>query len=217
MICIALVLAAMMNAVVHAKTFYRVTFFIPNVTSVVAMAIFFGAVFGTQFGLINVILHALHLPVVDWLKNAWGIKVTIAALMTWQWTGYNAIIYLAGLQTIPKELYEAAHIDGAGPVKTFLRITLPLLRPIILFTVVVSTITGMQSFTEAQVMVNTGGALNPDSGGPGQAGLTMVLYLYQQAFDFSDYGYGAAISWAIFLIVATFAVINWRLVSRNED
>ena len=217
MIAMALVLASLMHFVLRAKTFYRLALFIPNVTSVVAMAIFFSAVFGTQFGLVNASLRVLHLPMVDWLRNAWGIKITIASLMTWQWTGYNAIIYLAGLQTIPRELYEAAQIDGANWFKTFFRITLPLLRPIILFTVIVSTISGLQSFTEPQVILPGGGAQNPDAGGQGQAGLTMVLYFYQQAFDFNDYGYGAAISWMIFLIVGVFAVINWRLVARKED
>ena len=103
--------------------------------------------------------------------------------MTWQWTGYNAIIYLAGLQAIPTELYEAARMDGAGPVQIFFRITLPLLRPVILFTVVISTVTGLQTFTEPQVLFGSDASTSPNPGGPGQAGLTMVLYFYQQAFD----------------------------------
>ena len=97
------------------------------------------------------------------------------------WTGYNMIIYLAGLQAIPPEVHEAARIDGAGPVRTFFSVTLPLLRPIILFTVVISTINGLQSFTEPQVLFGTNAA-NASLGGPGQAGLTTLLYFYQQAF-----------------------------------
>jgi cellobiose transport system permease protein len=217
MLFAALVIAALLHSIGRAKGFYRMAFFIPSVTSVVAMAILFKMLFSSNFGLINAILQALDLPTYAWTNTPWGIKITIASLMTWQWVGYNAIIYLAGLQTIPGHLYEAAKVDGAGPIRTFFSITVPLLRPVILFTVVISTITGFQSFTEAQVMTGGNAAIAPNSGGPGQAGLTMVLYFYQQAFSYNDYGYGAAIAWAIFLIVGVFTLINWRLVARGED
>jgi len=217
MLCAALVIAALLHSVTWAKGFYRMAYFIPSVTSVVAMAILFKMLFSSNFGLINAVLQAVDLPTYPWTNTPWGIKITIASLMTWQWVGYNAIIYLAGLQTIPKDLYEAAQVDGAGPVRSFFSITVPLLRPVILFTVVISTITGMQSFTEAQVMTGSNAAQAPNSGGPGQAGLTMVLYFYQQAFSYNDYGYGAAIAWAIFLIVGVFTAVNWRLVARQED
>jgi cellobiose transport system permease protein len=180
MLCLALVIAAMLNSAVRFRGFYRVAYFVPNVTSVVAMALFFGAVFASNFGLANAVLHWLHLPEVRWLSDPWGIKIAIAAVGTWQWTGYNAIIYLAGLQAIPGDLYEAAKVDGAGPVQSFFRIT-------------------------------------PNTGGPGQEGLTMVLYFYHQAFDNNDFGYAAAISWAVFMIILLFAVINWRLVQRRGE
>jgi cellobiose transport system permease protein len=216
MLFISLVLAVMINSVKRFSTGYRIAYFIPNVTSLVAVAIFFFAIFSSQFGIANASLHAVHLPEVPWLVNFWTIKVVIAMLMTWQWTGYNMIIYLAGLQAIPGELYEAARIDGANAVQMFWRITVPLLRPIILFTVIVSTVTGLQSFTEPQVMFGSTAAMNPDSGGPGQAGLTLMLYFYQQAFDNHDYGYGAAIVWALFLLIMAFVVINWRIVARRN-
>jgi cellobiose transport system permease protein len=217
MLSMSLVIAALLHSVTRGKSFYRMAYFIPNVTSVVAMAILFKMLFSSNFGLINAVLHAVGLPTYPWTNAPWGIRIAIASLMTWQWVGYNAIIYLAGLQTIPGHLYEAAQVDGAGPIRTFFSITVPLLRPVILFTVVISTITGMQSFTEAQVMTGSNAATNPNSGGPGQAGLTMVLYFYQQAFSYNDFGYGAAIAWAIFLIVSVLTVINWRLVARTED
>lgn len=215
MLFLSLVLAVMINSVTRLTTFYRIAYFIPNVTSLVAVAIFFFAIFSSQFGIVNAGLRALHLPDVPWLSNFWTVKVVIALLMTWQWTGYNMIIYLAGLQAIPTELYEAAKIDGANAVQTFFRITVPLLRPIILFTVIVSTITGLQSFTEPQVIFGSTAANNPDSGGPGQAGLTLMLYFYNQAFDNHDFGYGAAIVWAMFLLIMVFVVINWRVVTRR--
>jgi len=217
MLFMALVIASLLNSTVRFTAFYRIAYFIPNVTSLVAMAIFFGAVFSTNFGLVNAVLHALGLPTGRWLTEPLGMKIAVASVMTWQWTGYNAIIYLAGLQTIPSELYEAAKVDGAGPVQIFFRITVPMLRPIILFTVVVSTVTGLQSFTEPQVLFGTNTTLNPNTGGPGQGALTMVLYFYHQAFDNRNFGYGAAIAWLVFVVIMLFVAINWRIVARRSS
>jgi len=111
------------------------------------------------------------------------------------------------LQAIPSDLFEAARIDGASAIQTFFRITVPMMRPIILFTVITSTIGGMQIFTEPQVLVG-------DTGGPNSAGQTVVLYLYQQAFDNNQFGYGAAIGWGLFVVLIVFSIINWRLVQR---
>lgn len=216
-LCLALVIAAMLNSTVRFTSVYRIAYFVPNITSLVAVAIFFGAVFSTNFGLVNAFLQAVGLPAAGWLTDPFGMKIAVASVMTWQWTGYNAIIYLAGMQAIPSDLYEAAKVDGAGPVQTFFRITVPMLRPIILFTVIVSTVNGLQSFTESQVLFGSNTTLNPNTGGPGQGALTMVLYFYHQAFDNRDFGYGAAIAWAVFLVIVLFAVINWRLVQRRAS
>ncbi|WLW50901.1 carbohydrate ABC transporter permease [Streptomyces sp. YU58] len=217
MIFLAMVTAVMLNSAVRFKGLYRVAYFLPNVTSVVAIAIVFGSIFSTNAGMVNAVLHAVGIDQVAWLNTPWGIKVTIAALMTWQWTGYNAIIFLAGLQTIPSELYEAARVDGAGPIQTFFRITLPLLRPTLLFVLVVSTVTGLQSFSEPQVLLQTSSNDSTFAGGPGHSGQTMVLYFFQQTFDNNDFGYGAAVAWGIFLVVVLFSIINWRLVQRRGD
>ncbi|WP_405727985.1 sugar ABC transporter permease [Streptomyces sp. NBC_00028] len=217
MIFLAMVTAVMLNSAVRFKGLYRVAYFLPNVTSVVAIAIVFGSIFSTNAGMVNAVLHAVGIDQVAWLNTPWGIKVTIAALMTWQWTGYNAIIFLAGLQTIPSDLYEAARMDGAGPIQTFFRITLPLLRPTLLFVLVVSTVTGLQSFSEPQVLLQTSSNDSTFAGGPGHSGQTMVLYFFQQTFDNNDFGYGAAVAWGIFLVVVLFSIINWRLVQRRGD
>ncbi len=193
MLFLALLVAVMINSAKRLTSFYRFAFFVPNVTSVVAVAIVFGSVFSTNFGLVNAVLQGLGLDPVAWLQTPWSIKVSIAALMSWQWVGYNAIIFLAGLQTIPGELYEAARVDGASPVQTFFRITVPLMRPVILFTLVVSTITGLQSFSEPQVLLSTTSNTSTFAGGPDNAGQTMVLYFFQQSFDNNDFGYGAAV------------------------
>lgn len=217
MLVIALVIAAMLNSTVRFSTAYRVAYFLPNITSVVAMAVLFGAIFGERFGLVNTALRALDLSGFGWLSTPFGIQLTISILITYQWTGYNAIIFLAGMQSIGGELYEAARIDGAGPIRAFWSITLPLLRPTILFVLVVSTITGLQSFTEAQVLTGGSAAYNANGGGAGQGGLTMVLYFYQQAFSYNRFGYGAAIAWGIFLLVVIATIINWRLSAERAE
>ncbi|NIZ89883.1 carbohydrate ABC transporter permease [Kineococcus rubinsiae] len=216
MLVMSLGIASMLNAVRRFKTFYQVVLFLPSVTSVVAIAIFFKAIFNNQVGIVNQVLTGLGLPAVEWLSGYWTIKIVLAVLMTWQWVGYNAILYYAGLQAISSEVYEAAKLDGAGALRTFVSITVPLLRPVILFTVVISTIGGLQTFAEPQVLFGSNASINPNSGGPGQAGLTMVLYFYQQAFNNNNFGYGAAIAYAVFAVVAVFALINWRLTARSE-
>ncbi|QDP98231.1 sugar ABC transporter permease [Microlunatus elymi] len=209
MLFFALIIAFLLHQNIRFKGFYRVAYFIPNVTSMVAMAIVFGSVFSNSFGLINSALQAIGAAQIPWLSSPWGIKFTIAMMVIWRWTGYNAILYLAGLQAIPTELYESARVDGAGTWSIFGRITVPMLRPVILFTVITSTIGGLSLFTEPQVLLG-------NSGGPGEAGMTIVLYQYNQAFTQFDFGYGSAIAWALFIIAAIFAIINWRLVSERD-
>lgn len=217
MMIIALFVAAMLNNAVRYSTALRIAYFVPNITSVVAMAVLFGAIFGESFGLANAFLNAVGLSDVRWLTSPFGIQLTISILITYQWTGYNAIIFLAGMQSIDSEVYEAAKVDGAGPVRSFFSITLPLLRPTLAFVLIVSTITGLQSFTEAQVLTGGPSTTNPNSGGAGQGGLTMVLYFYQQAFSHNKFGYGASIAWGIFLIVLVFVIISWRYNVKRED
>jgi cellobiose transport system permease protein len=207
---IALVLAVMLQSAVRFTGVYRIAYFIPNVTSLVAMAIFFGAIFSTNFGLINAGLRSLGVPEQDWLGQPWGIKIAVSTMIVWQWVGYNTLIYLAGLQAIPREQYEAARVDGAGAVRTFFSITLPQLRSIVLFTVVISTIGGLQTFTEPQVMVG-------NQGGTGQSGLTAVLWFYNQAFLNNDYGYAAAIALSVFMLVLLFTAVNWRIFRSRGD
>ncbi|MCZ8514010.1 sugar ABC transporter permease [Paenibacillus filicis] len=206
----ALVIAFLLNAAfMRFKDFYRAVYFLPNITSIVAVAIIFGSFFGSQFGLINGLLQAAGLPRIEWINDPFWVKVAISLMVIWRWSGYNAIIYLAGLQGIPHDLYEAATIDGASRTQQFFSITLPLLRPIILFTVILSTIGGMQLFTEPLILVgNTGGST--------KGGLTLVLYLYNQAFGNQMFGYASAIAWMLFLIIGLFSFLNWKFVSRGE-
>ncbi len=211
MLFFALVIAFLLNsAFLRYRNLYRIAYFLPNVTSIVAVAIIFGTLFGNTYGFLNFILTSFGLEPIEWLNSRFWLKIAIASMIVWRWTGYNAIIYLAGLQSIPTVLYEAARIDGASTVQTFFRITIPLLRPVILFTVITSTIGGMQIFTEPQILVGNGG-------GPNAEGMTIVLYLYQQAFTKNLFGYGSAVAWGLFVVIAVFSFINWKIVQRPES
>ncbi|SFJ48383.1 cellobiose transport system permease protein [Paenibacillus sp. UNC496MF] len=211
MLFLALVLAFLLNAsFVKGRTFFRIGYFLPNVTSLVAVAIVFSTLFSGNYGLLNYVLRLFGLQSVEFLQKTWGIQFAISLMIVWRWVGYNAIIYLAGLQSIPSVLYEAARMDGATGAQTFFRITVPILRPIILFTVITSTIGGMQIFTEPQVLVG-------NDGGPGGGGLTIVLYLYREAFINNYFGFGAAVGWGMFVLIALFSVLNWRLVKGSPD
>ncbi|GAB2881304.1 sugar ABC transporter permease [Streptomyces deserti] len=216
MIFLALVIAYALHTAVRFKAFYRVAYFVPNITSIVAMTLVLGSVFSDSSGLLNSALRAIHAGEVGWLSDPWAMKVSVAAITTWRWVGYNAIICLAGLQAISSDVFEAAKVDGANNRQTFFRITIPMLRPVILFVAVTSTIGGLQLFTEPQVLFPVDD--NGNVGGPGGEATTIVLYLYQQAFIFNRFGYGAAVGWALFLLIAVFSVINWRLIGgRDED
>jgi cellobiose transport system permease protein len=213
MLLLALVIANALHNATRFRSFYRIAYFIPNVTSVVAVTMVFGSIFSNNFGLLNAFLQSIGLSQIEWLSQPWGIKIAIATIVTWRWVGYNAIIFLAGLQAISADVYEAAKVDGASPRQTFWRITVPMLRPVILFTAVTSTIGGLQIFTESRVLF---GDTN-NIGGPGDAGLTIVSYLYQSAFIKNQFGYGAAIGWALFILIVLFSIINWRLIGGNDD
>jgi len=188
-------------------------YFMPYITSSVAIAILFGSLFSTDYGLINVGLQVLReLPLigglmpanpVDWLNDPDNIKPAIAMIVFWRYVGFNLVLYLAALQTIPPDIYEAATMDGAGPFQKFWYITLPSLKPMIFFGVTLSVIGGLQLFEEPFIL--TGGR-----GGSDQAGMTAAIYLYRMAFDFNDFGAASAMSWLLFLVVALLTWITNR-------
>lgn len=210
MLFFALVIAFLLNLpLLKFRGIYRTLFFLTNVTSIVAVTIIFQSIFNSHYGLLNYLLSLFGIDSVSWLDNPVTVKFVLASMVVWRWTGYNAIIYLAGLQRIPSTLYEAATIDGANRIQMFFRITIPLLRPIILFTVIMTTIGSMQLFTEPQVLLG-------NTGGVGNAGMTLTLYMYNQAFIQSQFGYSAAVSWVMFIIIGLFSLLNWKIVQRGE-
>ncbi|GHO83645.1 carbohydrate ABC transporter permease [Dictyobacter formicarum] len=210
MLFLALIMAFLLNQRTRSKFAYQISYFLPNITSIVAITLIFNSLFGEQFGLINTVLTALHLPAVQWLSDFWAMKWAIALLVIWRWVGYNALVYMAGLQSIPSDFYEAARIDGANTINIFFRITVPLLRPVILFTVISSTLGGLTLFTEPKILYG-------NNGGVGNQGLTMSLYQYWQSFATYHYGYGAAVSWIMFFILLAFTFVNWRIVQHGDN
>ncbi len=171
-------------------------YFLPYITSTVAIAIMFSSLFSTDFGLVNAALHGVFgTENIDWLGRPEHIKPAIAFIVFWRYLGFNVVLYLAALQTIPKDLYEAATMDGAGRWQQFRHITLPSLKPMIFFGVTLSVIGGLQLFEEPFIL--TGG-----KGGADQSAMTSAVYLYRMAFDFNDFGVASAMSWLLFIVVA---------------
>ncbi|WP_199616634.1 carbohydrate ABC transporter permease [Paenibacillus alkalitolerans] len=207
----ALVLAFFLNqAFLKGKDFFRVAVFMPNITSIVAVAVIFGAIFGQHYGLLNYLLTVLGFEPYDFKSSVIGTHIAISSMVMWRWTGYNAIIYLAGLQSIPNDLYEAATIDGASKTQQFFYITIPMIRPVIIFTVILSTIGGMQIFTEPMIFSGAGG------GSQGQ-GLTITQLIYEEAFTRQSFGYAAAVAWVLFFIIVAFSAVNLFLTKKLQS
>jgi cellobiose transport system permease protein len=210
-VVIAVLLAALLNTRLRATTGWRIGVLIPYVASLVAVGIIFGNLFGVQFGLINGILETVGLDRIDWQNNRFLSHVAIAAMVNWRWTGYNTLIVLAAMQAIPRDLIEAAVMDGANAVRRFFSVVLPLLRPTLIFVVVTSTIGGLQIFTEPKLFSSMPGSNN---GGAEHQFQTVTLYMYQSGFETGDLGYASAIAWALFLVIIIVAIANFLLTKR---
>jgi cellobiose transport system permease protein len=210
---IALGLAHLLNTKLRARTFFRMSVVLPQVTSLVAVALIFTQLFSRDYGLVNYVLHFFGISAIDWEAGRLSSWIALSVMVTWRWAGYNALIYLAAMQGIPDELYEAAAIDGAKAWKQFIHITIPMLRPTIIFTVIVSTIGGLQLFTEPYLFepLKQGA-----TGGSARQYQTVVMYLYEKAFAGTQFqfGYAAAIGWALFLLIAVISLINFLIVRR---
>lgn len=206
----ALLLAIVLNSKsLKLRTFWRAVILFPFITSTVAVAVVFGAMFADNGGMMNWALGFLGIGPVAWHADALAGQIVIAMMVNWRWTGYNTLIFLAALQSIPAELYEAAEMDGASKISQFFNITIPQIRPTIFFTVVTSTIGGLQIFAEPMQF----GGGNYGGGSDGQFS-TMTLFLFDQAFAQLRLGYSSAIAIGLFLIIAIIAGINFLASSK---
>ena len=207
---VALWVAHLLNHRLRAKTALRMGVLLPNVTSIVAVTIVFAQLFGRDFGIINWLLGVVGVGPVDWQADRWSSHLAISLIVAWRWTGYNALIYLASMQAIPAHLYEAATLDGAGQRQQLWRITVPMLRPTIMFTVVMSTIGGLQIMAEPLLFA---GSQTP-TGGSDRQFQTVALFMYEQGFREFRFGYASAIAWTLCFIIVLFALINYLLTRR---
>ncbi|GAB4512686.1 MAG: sugar ABC transporter permease [Anaerolineae bacterium] len=201
---LALLLAILLNQRIRFLSFWRSLFYLPSVVSGVAVTVLWLWMYDPNYGIINHLLEMVGLPSVNWLySERWSLPALIIKSL-WG-IGGSMVIYLAGLQGVPQELYEAARIDGAGDRSTFFHITLPMLSPVIFFNLVMGIILGIQTFTEPYLMTG---------GGPSNATLFLGLYLYQSAFHFLKMGYAAAMAWIMFLIILGVTILQFKAAER---
>ncbi|ANS65446.1 cellobiose ABC transporter permease protein [Streptomyces lincolnensis] len=206
----ALGIAHILNYRLRASTFYRVAMLAPYATSIASASLLFVLLFGRDYGMINWALSSVGIDHIDWQNEKWPSQFAVSSIVIWRWTGYNALIYLAAMQAIPQDLYESAALDGASRWKQFIHVTLPSLRPTILFTVVVSTIGASQLFGEPLLFNANKGA----SGGSQHQFQTLGLYMYEQGWVNQHLGRASAIAWTMFLILIVIGIVNY-VISRR--
>ena len=205
---LALLIASALDTNLRAKTFWRMGALLPYVVAPVAVALIFGQLFADQFGAINNLLGVFGIPPVRWHVDPLASHVAIATMVNFRWTGYNALVLLAAMQAIPRDYYEAAVIDGAGRIRQFLSVTVPGIRPTLIFVIITSTIGGLQIFDEPRLYDQFG------QGGSDSQWLTLTLYLYNLGWDRFDFGKASAVAWLLFLVIAIFGLVNLVLSRR---
>jgi len=210
MLILALILASILNnKQLRFKGLFRTMIFLPCATSLVAYATVFRTLFGNT-GLINTVLTSVGIldRNYEFLTHVWSARIVIIIALLWRWTGYNMVFFLSGLQNIEYSVYEAAKIDGASPIQTFFKITVPLLKPTILLTAIMSTNGTLQLFDES---------MNLTKGGPAYASITMSHYIYEQSFkNTPKFGYSAAMSFLILILVAVLAFVQMKVGDKRD-
>jgi len=207
----ALLLALALNQKIRGITIYRTLYFIPVVSSMIAVALMWRWMYNPTSGILNYMLDrlftALHLPLTppDWLQSRVWAMPAIIFMSVWKGLGYNMVLFLAGLQGIPAHLYEAAEIDGATAWYKFRHITLPLLTPTTFFIVIISIIGSFQIFEQAYIMTQ---------GGPARSTVTTVYYIYENGFQWYQMGYASAVAWVLFALILLVTVVQWKYQDR---
>jgi len=208
MLFLALALAVILNSGrVKGFRFFRTLIFLPFITNMVAAGFAFRILLEKQNGLFNVLLKYAGLATIPWLENVWWARISLSLLILWAWLGYNMVIMLAGLQTIPRDLTEAAQVDGASPVQAFFHITVPLMRPVILFCMITSTIGSFGLFAEVSTLTG---------GGPVNATITPLIRIYNLAFRSYQFGYASALAYTFFALIFILTIIQFRLNQERE-
>ncbi|MEE8180026.1 MAG: sugar ABC transporter permease [bacterium] len=206
---LALLIAALLNEIKYARTPFRIIYFLPYVTSIVVAAIIWTYMFDPDEGIFNWFLRLLGFRGLLWLSHPSTSKLSVIIFNLWHWLGYQILIYLAGLQTIPPQLYEAAEMDGANSLQKFSKITIPLLKPTTVFLVITGTIGGMQTFQQIYMF---GTAV----GNPGRSIQTVVAYIYESGWVLQHFGIGATAAVLLFLIIMAITVVNVKFLVREK-
>jgi lactose/L-arabinose transport system permease protein len=207
-----LLLASILAVLIHSdrlkfRALFRLVFFLPVLIDLVTYSLVFSLLFNEKYGLINQALSFLGFHTIGWRMDGFWAKMMIIFAITWRWTGYNSVILLSGLQMIPNELYESASLDGAGKVVSFFRITVPLLKPVLLFCAILSTIGTLQLFVEPYVLTR---------GGPNNETMTAIYYLYDTAFGTFNFGLASAGAYILTTIIAVLSYVQLRLSKGGE-
>jgi len=211
---LALMIANLLNRRLRATTWWRIGVLLPYVTPVAASTLLFAVFFARDGGMANWVLSLVGIggdDPIDWRADKWSSWIAIATMVNWKWIGYNALLYLAAMQSIPRDVYEAAAVDGAGPWRQLWQITVPMIRPVVIFTVVLSTIGGLQLYTEPMLFDENPAAASGGSDGQYQ---TIAQLIYQVGWKDLNLGYAAAMSWALFLIILVVAALNALATNR---
>ena len=209
-VIIALVLAALLDQNLRARTFWRMSVLLPYVVTPVAVALIFSSMFGETYGLVNNALKAFGIDPIGWKTDRLASHLAIATMINWRWTGYNALILLAAMQAVPRDLYESAAIDGASAVRRFFSVTIPSIRPTIIFVIITATIGGLQVFAEPKLF----DATSATPGGAFRQYQTTVLYLWDLAFNRGEFGRASAVAWMLFLIIVLIGLVNFAIARR---
>ena len=206
---IAIVLAALLDANLRARTFWRMGVLLPYVVAPVAVSLIFGKLFAEKSGLINTVLGHIGIDPIAWQATALPSHIAIATMVDFRWTGYNTLILLAAMQAIPKDLYEAAVLDGASRFRQFFSVTIPMLRPTLIFVVITSTIGGLQIFDEPRMFDQVG------QGGPSRQWMTATMYIYELGWgNQKSFGRASAVAWILFLIIIVIGLINFSITRK---
>ncbi|WFE39158.1 sugar ABC transporter permease [Micromonospora sp. WMMD998] len=208
---LALMLANALNRRLRAQTFFRMAIAMPIITSTAVVALIFSMIYAKDFGLINWLLDSVGMDPIDWRASRFASWFAISTMVDWRWVGYNALIYLAAMQSISKDMYEAAALDGASRRRQFWSITVPQLRPTIIFTLIISTIGGLQLFTEPLMFTSGAGALSGGSEGQFQ---TITMYLLDVMNQRFRWGYAGAVALVLFVLIALMSTVNYLLARR---
>jgi ABC-type sugar transport system permease subunit len=208
MLILALALAVLLNSPrIRGFRIFRTIIFMPFITNMVAAGFAFQILLTKNNGLVNIMLTSIGLPEIPWLESIWGARVSLGLLIIWGWLGYNMVLMLAGLQTIPADLVEAARVDGANRVQAFFRITLPLMRPILLFCTVLSLMGSFGLFAEVRALTG---------GGPTNATITPLIKIYNNAFGQFQFGYASAMAYTYFAILFVLTLLQVRYFGREN-